>query len=80
MIVDGASAGTLGPRASFGEIPLLRDIPRTATVTTRTDVELYVLARDDFIAAVTGHAPSLDAADAVVAARLGSLRPGAPYD
>jgi len=80
VIVDGASAGTLGPRASFGEIPLLRDIPRTATVTTRTDVELYVLARDDFIAAVTGHAPSLDAADAVVAARLGSLRPGAPYD
>jgi CRP-like cAMP-binding protein len=80
VMVDGTSAGTLGPRESFGEIALLRDIPRTATVTTRIDVELYALARDDFIAPVTGHAPSLDAADAVVAARLGSLRPGAPYD
>jgi hypothetical protein len=29
---------------------------------------------------VTGYAPSLDAADAVIAARLGALRPGAPYD
>jgi MFS family permease len=80
VMVDGSSAGTLGPREYFGEIALLRDIPRTAGVTTRSDVELYALARDDFIAAVTGHAPSLDAADAVIAARLGSLRPGAPYD
>jgi MFS family permease len=80
VTVDGRSAGTLGPLQHFGEIALLRDIPRTATVTTRSEVELYALARDDFIAAVTGHAPSLDAADAVIAARLGSLRPGAPYD
>jgi len=80
VTVDGHSAGTLGPGDYFGEIALLREIPRTATVTTRSDVELYALARDDFIAAVTGHAPSLDAADAVIAARLGSLRPGAPYD
>jgi MFS family permease len=80
VIVDGRSAGTLGPLQHFGEIALLRDIPRTASVTTRSDVELYALARNDFIAAVTGHAPSLDAVDAVIAARLGSLRPGAPYD
>src|SRR5207245_2727821 len=50
--VDGRSPGTLGPRDHFGEIALLRDIPRTAGVRTRTDVELYALARDDFIAAV----------------------------
>ncbi len=80
VLVDGRSTGTLGPREYFGEIALLRDIPRTASITTRSDVELYALARDDFIAAVTGHAPSLDAADAVIATRLGSLRPGAPYD
>jgi MFS family permease len=80
VMVDGRSAGTLGPLEHFGEIALLRDIPRTASVTTRSDVELYALTRDDFIAAVTGHAPSLEAADAVIAARLGSLRPGAPYD
>ena len=80
VTVDGRSTGTLGPGEHFGEIALLRDIPRTAGVRTRTDVELYALARDDFIAAVTGHAPSVDAADAVIAARLGSLRPAAPYD
>jgi hypothetical protein len=80
VVVDGKSAGMLGPGEHFGEIALLRDIPRTAGVTTRSDVELYALARDDFIAAVTGHAPSRAAADAVIAARLGSLRPGAPYD
>jgi MFS family permease len=80
VMIDGTPAGTLGPRGHFGEIALLRDVPRTAGVTTRSDVELYALARDDFLAAVTGYAPSLDAADAVIAARLGALRPGAPYD
>jgi len=73
VTIDGRSTSTLGPGDYFGEIALLRDIPRTAGVRARRDVELYALARDDFIAAVTGHAPSLDAADAVVAVRLGSL-------
>jgi cAMP-binding proteins - catabolite gene activator and regulatory subunit of cAMP-dependent protein kinases len=77
--VDGRSAGTLGPGDFFGEIALVRDVPRTASVTTRGDVRLYALARDDFVAAVTGHAPSLEAAHAVVASRLGSLRLAAPY-
>ncbi len=73
VLIDGRSTDILGPGEYFGEIALLRDIPRTAGVRARTDVELYALARDDFIAAVTGHAPSLDAADAVIAVRLGSL-------
>jgi MFS family permease len=77
VAVDGAPAGALGPGGSFGEIALLRDVPRTATVTARGDVELYALERDDFIAAVTGHAPSAAAAGAVVATRLGRLRPAA---
>jgi CRP-like cAMP-binding protein len=41
-------------------------------VTARSDVELWALERDIFIAAVTGHAPSAEAADAVISTHLGS--------
>jgi MFS family permease len=77
---DGRPLGVLGPGDSFGEIALVRDVPRTAAVSARSEVELYALERDDFIAAVTGHAPSAEAADAVIAARLGRLRAAAASD
>jgi CRP-like cAMP-binding protein len=51
-------------------------VPRTATVTAETDTNLAALERDEFIAAVTGHATSVELADAVIASRLGGLRPG----
>jgi MFS family permease len=68
--IDGAEASTLGPGDFFGEIALLREVPRTATVRAVQDLRLFALERDDFIAAVTGHAPSREAADSVVAERL----------
>ena len=68
--IDGAETNELGPGEFFGEIALLRDVPRTATVRALDGLRLYAVERDDFIAAVTGHAPSLDAAENVVAMRL----------
>jgi hypothetical protein len=76
IVIDGQVVRETGPGGYFGEISLLRDVPRTATVRANGDVELYALDRDDFIAAVTGHAASAEVADSVIATRLGSLRPG----
>ncbi|HZO63247.1 MAG TPA: MFS transporter, partial [Gaiellaceae bacterium] len=73
VTVGGSRVGELGPGEGFGEIALLRDVPRTATVVAETDVLLHALGRDEFLAAVTGHPPSARAADAVVGARLGVM-------
>ena len=54
----------------FGEIALLRDVPRTATVRALVDSSLYALQRDDFLAAVTGHSAAHAAGESVAAARL----------
>jgi CRP-like cAMP-binding protein len=76
ITADGRSLRTLEAGDHFGEIALLRDVPRTASVTAQTELELYALERDEFVAAVTGHSASAEAADAVIGARLGSLRAG----
>jgi MFS family permease len=67
---DGKVLSELRAGGYFGEIALLRDMPRTATVTARSPVVLYALDRDDFLAAVTGHPQSAEAAESVVASRL----------
>jgi MFS family permease len=67
---DGIVLSELGPGDYFGEIALIRDVPRTATVTARTPVVLYALDREDFLATVTGHPQAAEAAETVMSARL----------
>jgi MFS family permease len=71
VAIDGRVVARFGSGDSFGEIALLRDVPRTATVTAVGPVLAYALERDAFLAAVTGDRESRTAADAVVEARLG---------
>jgi MFS family permease len=56
----------------FGEIALLRDVPRTASVRAASDVRLLALDRTTFLATVTGDPASAEAAGSIVAARLPS--------
>lgn len=66
----GVRLSERGPGDHFGEIALLRDIPRTATVTAMTPLRLIVLERDRFIEAVTGHPRSHAHADLVATDQL----------
>lgn len=70
---------TAGDGDYFGEIALLRDVPRTATVTAVVDSHLYHMSRDDFLAAVTAHRGVRIAGESVADERLhnaaGARRP-----
>jgi MFS family permease len=75
-ITNGAHA-TAGRGDFFGEIALIRDVPRTATVRATVPSRLYALEREDFLAAVTGHSAVRSAGEAVVSERLPEPAPAA---
>ncbi len=75
--VDGRVVRLLGPGESFGEIALIRNVPRTASVRAIEPVVLFSLARAVFLQAVTGHAEARLATDRIVRERLDADATGA---
>jgi MFS family permease len=67
---DGQVLATIGPGEGFGEIALLRDVPRTASVRAVDELELVGLARAPFLLAVTGTEASLRSVTETVEDRL----------
>ncbi len=61
---------TQGPGSGFGEIALLADVPRTATVRALSDLRLWSLDRGTFVAAVNSHGDVAGLAGATIAEHL----------
>jgi hypothetical protein len=78
VTVGGEPRPPLAPGDCFGEIALLRDIPRTATVVADQALRTLALERETFLFAVTGNSVSSAAADALVTERLAADSPADP--
>jgi len=81
VLGDGHLVTKLGPGDGFGEVALLRRVPRTATVRAATDLRLQTLTSDRFLPVVTGFSPSARAAGTSVDSMLHRFSPDAsPQD
>ena len=68
--VRGRLVRRLEPGEGFGEIALIRDVPRTATVTAINDVSLVGIDARPFVLALGGQPRSRTVADGLVEDRL----------
>lgn len=75
VIGDGETVRSVGPGDGVGEIALLRDVPRTATVRARENLVVMEIGREVFLEVVTGHSTTNDAANEVVAQHLADFHP-----
>lgn len=73
IVRDGDVVATRRRGDGFGEIALMYDVPRTATVRALTEAQLYALEDDVFLVAVTGHVSSHRAARELAETRLAEL-------
>jgi hypothetical protein len=77
VTVRGTPRQPLGPGDCFGEIALLREVPRTATITAIEELHTLALGREEFLTALTGNTASSLAAESLVTQRLGQDPPAA---
>jgi predicted MFS family arabinose efflux permease len=77
VVGDGHLVTKLGPGDGFGEVALLRRVPRTATVRAATDLRLQTLTSDWFLPVVTSFSPSARAAGTSVDSMLHRFSPDA---
>ncbi|MGH3277454.1 MAG: cyclic nucleotide-binding domain-containing protein, partial [Streptosporangiaceae bacterium] len=70
VTVRGEARPPLGRGDCFGEIALLRDVPRTATVVAQEPMRTLAMEREAFLVAVAGNSASNTAANALMTQRL----------
>ena len=66
----GEKLSSMGRGDPFGEIALLRGVPRTATVIADEPTVLFALERGEFLDAVTGNSEVNNRADDLIAHRI----------
>jgi MFS family permease len=71
VVVDGVQVDLLGPGQGFGEIALLRDEPRRATIVAESDLVLRAVGRRVFLHVVTGHEEASAQADRLIFDMIG---------
>ena len=76
--IAGSQIREVGPGDWFGEVALLRDVPRTATVTALTDLSLWVVERESFRTSVMALPGSVELADTHIRENYASARDPGP--